>query len=535
MNEDYLETQEDIGTNFNIYIFSILSTNPSSINLKISTILNIKLVRTITLFLCSTIILFGFFILIIKMISEYLLNPTNEIIQELENNKINFNSQKCCLFNHDKISTPNKEMSELKSIFNLMKNMFIIKQAFEIENYLENNNLEFLNLVQDIQNKNVKEICTSFLGFYHFKHNSFILAESEFRSTLLYIKNIENKLISGNNKEYEDKIKDEIKRSSTVSYINEYSKFEGIDEALFHIINLKIFKQRFIYLYGMIKFKLGNEINLNNLAPGTSKIKIKKEKDKKMKYFKESIKYFNKCKNINVSLGINQIKIIYSLIMISKCYMQLNEYNNSIININEALSLFFEFSKSFKDYHSKNYNPKLMLFIEINIFQYILFTMQRICYIFNKPFACNWINLKIFETSPFIISNVHYYSGLFLQNYLDKNKLKINRLDYKFLSKEYDKAKKFYSKIFTRMNIKKIKIFSGKRKQINENYIDDSSNYSISIKSKIENKTDKSMPSSNFKKDVLTGKLGTLYTKNKNLNKIITLCLSEKTLENING
>ena len=63
-------------------------------------------------------------------------------------------------------------------------------------------------------------------------------------------------------------------------------------------------------------------------------------------------------------IGINQIKIIYSLIMISKYYIQLNDYPNSINNINEALSLFFEFSKSFKDYHSKNYNPKIMLFIE---------------------------------------------------------------------------------------------------------------------------------------------------------------------------
>ncbi len=34
----------------------------------------------------------------------------------------------------------------------------------------------------------------------------------------------------------------------------------------------------------MKKYKLGSEINLNNLAPVTSKTKIKKEKDKKTKY-----------------------------------------------------------------------------------------------------------------------------------------------------------------------------------------------------------------------------------------------------------
>ena len=534
LNEDYLEMDEDIGTNFNMYIFSILSSNPASNNSKIGTILGLKLIRTIILFFFSTIILVSFFLLIINLISQNFLNPTNEIIRELKTNSNNFNCQKCCSFNDDQISTPNKEMSELKNIFNMMKKSFIIKQAFEKENYLEKNNLEFYNLVQDIQNKNVKEICNSFLGFYHFKHNSYSLAENELRSTLLFIKDIENKLISGQSKEYEDKIKDEIKRSSTVSYINEYTNFEGIDEILSRIINIKIFKQRFLYLYGMTKFKLGSEINPNNLTPGTNKNKIKKEKEKKMNYFKESIKYFNTCKNINVSLGINQIKIIYSLIMISKCYIQLNDYKNAIININEALSLFFEFSKSFKDYHSKNYNPKFMLFIENNIFQYIAFTIQRICYTFNKPFASNWINLKIFETSPFIISNVHYYCGIFLQNNLEKYKLKINKLDHKFLLKEYDKAKKYFSKVIPRINIKNIN--SRKKRLESEQYITDSASYSTSIRNKTESKTDKSMFSSTFKREMATGKISSLYySKNKNVNKIITLCLSEKVLKNVNG
>jgi hypothetical protein len=160
--------------------------------------------------------------------------------------------------------------------------------------------------------------------------------------------------------------------------------------------------------------------------------------------------------------------------------------------------------------------------------------MQRICNSFNKPYASNWINLKIFETSPFIISNVHYYSGIYLQNFLEKNKLKMNKIDYKFLSKENDKAKKYFSKIVTRMNIKNIN--SRKIRLVGDQYINDSANYSTSIKNKAESKTEKSIFSSNFKREVATGKISSLYyTKNKNLSKIITLCLSEKVLKNING
>ena len=536
VNEEYLETVDEVEANLDIFIFSILSTNPTSNIEKIFTILNIKLVRTITLFFFLTTIIISFFLLLISVISEYFLNTTNEIINELKTTNINFNSQKCYVLNEDKISFYNKEMSELKSLYTLMINALIIKQAFEKENYLEKNNLEFYNLVQNIERKNVKEICNAFLGFYHFKHDSFSLAESEFRSTLLFIKDSENRIITGKNKEYEEKIKDEIKRFCTVSYINEYTKFEGVDEILYIIINLKIFKQRFSFLYGMTKFKLGSEINTNNLSPGTNKNKIQKEKEKKNNYFKDAIKYFTKCKNINSLLGINQIKIIYSLIMISKCYIQLNEYKYAINNINEALSLYFEFSKSFKEYHYKNYNPKVMLFIETNIFQYILYTIDRICYTFNKPFASNWIGLKIFETSPFIISNVHYYSGIFIQNYLE-SKVKWNKSDIiksNILSKEYDKIKKYICKIIPRMNIKNIN--NKKKKILNENYITDTASFSTSIKNKTESKTEKSLFSSTYKREMATGKISSsFYNKNRNLNKIITLCLSEKVLKNVNG
>ena len=110
----------------------------------------------------------------------------------------------------------------------------------------------------------------------------------------------------------------------------------------------------------MTKFQLGIEMSIgnipnnligqNNSMPGISnKNKNKKNKEKQMNYFKDAIKYFQECKNINSSLGINQIKIIYSLIMISKCYIQLNDYKNSIININKALSYYFKFYKTFKE------------------------------------------------------------------------------------------------------------------------------------------------------------------------------------------
>ena len=177
----------------------------------------------------------------------------------------------------------------------------------------------------------------------------------------------------------------------------------------------------------MTKYKLANEMNNEN------KMGNKRKKEKVNEFLNEAIKYFNECKNINVSFGINQIKIIYSLIMKSKCYLFLKDYKNSIFNINEALNLFFNFSKIFNDYHSKNYNPKVMLFVETNIFQYILFNIVNICETFHKPCASNWITFNIFNTSPFLLSNVHYPAGNILLNFFDKNKNNMKKYDKTFL------------------------------------------------------------------------------------------------------
>ena len=435
LNDDYIEINKILSKNIDIYIYSIVATNPKINKEKIMKIINIKIERVVLLFTFLTFIILCFYLLLISLVSQHSLKSINEIILELKKAEINSGGGKNYILEEDKITAPNAEMQDLKMIYETMRKILIIKQAFEKEYYLDRHNLEFYNLVRDIKKKDIKEICTSFLGFYHFKNDSYSLAENEFRSTLYFIQEKENKIISGKNNEYDDKIKDAIKRSSTESYINEYSIFEKIDENMLAIIKIKILKQRFIYLYAMTKFKLGHEMNSNSntssLIPGgtlgitANKNKLKKDKDKKINYFKEAINLFTECKNINILLGINQINVIYSLIMISKCYIQLNDYKNSVTNINEALSLFFELSKSFKEYHAKNYNPKIMLFIENNIFHYILFTMERICYSFNRPYACNWIILKIFETSPFLIGNVHYNSGMFIQLFLERNKIKI--------------------------------------------------------------------------------------------------------------
>ena len=214
--------------------------------------------------------------------------------------------------------------------------------------------------------------------------------------------------------------------------------------------------------------------------------------------------------------------------MISKCYIHLNDYKNSIIDIENALSLYYEFSGNFRSNHSKKYNPKVMLFIETNIFQNILFTYSIICKTFKKAIASNYIILRIFETSPFILSNIHFNAGTDLLNFFEKNKSKLNILDKNFykntnLIMEYEKLRKLFAKNISRL------YFKNSNKITNNN--NSSKNQSI-----IEINIDKSKFSSNKKSDFVTSRMSSLYfnKNNRNMYKNITLCFSDIIYEKIN-
>ena len=181
---------------------------------------------------CSLIsfIIFCLYVLLISLMSQHSFNPIYDIQKQL--NKLEITMKNNFILEEDKAIAPNKEIAELKEIYELMRKIQIIKNAFEKENYLKKHNVEFYNLTNDIKKKDIKEICTSFLGFYHFKNESYSLAENEFHSTILCLQERENEILSGKNTEFDDKIKDAIKRSSSETYINEYSFFEKIDENL---------------------------------------------------------------------------------------------------------------------------------------------------------------------------------------------------------------------------------------------------------------------------------------------------------------
>ena len=529
INEDVVDTNVTREKLYELFTYSIAYTCPQKNANDFEILIKIKLIRTVSLYMFLMIIIFINYILFIKFVSNFSLYSINDLTKKINNIKINEKTRKITLLKNDNKYHENKEMMILNSIYKLINNSSIIEEIFENEALLKNHELNLDTLLDSIKNKNVKEICNSLFGIFHFNNNKFNLAESEIKLVINFLKQNEQKLKIEGKDEF-DKIKEAIKRTSMVPYLNEYSEFNNVDENMIDTIYLNIFKQRFIYLYAMIKYKLAIGINNEQRNNIFDDDKIKRKKEKRKKYLNEAIKYFQECKSINKLLGINQIKIIYSLIMISKCYLNLNDYKNSINNINAALNLYFDFSKIFKEYHSSTYNPKVMLFVETNIFQYILFTLSNICSTFRKPNATIWITFKIFNTSPFILNNVHYTGALILKNLLDKYKNKIKQLNKKnptqnrSLIIQLEKTQKnliktisrLYEKTLVDKNTNEINIKTGEdfmTKSINKTTLDKTSKLSSNLN---------------------TSKYKSIYfTKIKRLKKNITLCLNENILDKI--
>lgn len=205
-------------------------------------------------------------------------------------------------------------------------------------------------------------------------------------------------------------------------------------------------------------------------------------------------------------------------------------YKEAMNNLNEALILYLELQKTFKDEENVLFCPRVMLYIETIIFQTIMFNIVQAARISSKENACGWLILKIFETSPFIFPNMHLELSNIMQGCL-KNPDKNNR--------NKEKYKKIFSKVSARLMVRK-----SKSKKNNDSLLNDTkTNNNSSVAGSNPSSSIKGYPNhlrgSSRSIDYTTIKgLSTYVTHKKEIffkNKVIIFCLSEKVVPKING
>lgn len=338
----------------------------------------------------------------IRQSENFLLLENSEKIKYLEEEKKIFEK-----FLLDQTTAKNKEMLDLEKTFDTMKKIIFLKKIIT-NNNLQYHKKNFIKFLETIKDEEIREISTLMLAYSNFQESKYFSAMREIDSLILKITQKQFKLVESTDN-FDAQIKDMITRFSEIAYVNEYSNFNGLNEAILPIIKAKQLSQKLFYLLAICKYRhiVGSRGNL-----------LKKPNNKENNNFplEEAMDYFKKVRSINHSIGMNLIKEIYSLIMLAKCNIYHHDCKAAKNILNEALLFYNEILKLFKDNYNKYFLPKIMLFTFNFIFQNLMLTIAQSLYENYRLCNAGYICYKIFETSPFLHKTIHKEASLLLCN-----------------------------------------------------------------------------------------------------------------------
>ena len=291
------------------------------------------------------------YFIFIKLFLEIKYNPINKILNIIKGGSFFEIKDKNEIITKKEeiiINPNNKEIFEINNLFvDLIKIILFKINLKEIEHNSNNiaslNNIDslikYMDIIKDINNNEINIMISFIISYIYFRKGLFKQSENKYYNLIkeinLYLNKISNKTdISNSN------FKDKLSRCSKVSYLNEYSFTNELNENILKIIKVKLLLQKIYYLYGLTIFTQQKmKTNNNNINKNNKFISQKR--------YEQAIKYFIESKKLSKLLGTNIIRQIYSLIMISKCYLEFQNYKESMININEALLLFSDLQKAF--------------------------------------------------------------------------------------------------------------------------------------------------------------------------------------------
>ena len=516
LDGNYIENPEVISDFGLFYSMTILDNNFNYFKWKLNKIILIIMIKLFAFFLISSICLYFLYFSFIQIFLKIEYNPVNQIINIIKKSSFFQIKDKNEIFQKKQeiiINANNKEIYEIKNFLNYLLKIMMLKIHLKENDKITNNNStnsntickidkidmlnQFIDIIKDIDNKEANIILLFKIAHIYFKKGMFKSSENICNNLIKEI-NLYQKTMSNKKDIIDSNLKDKLSRCSKISYLNEYSLTNELSQNILKIIKIKFLFQKIYYLYGL------NLFNHQKIKTNSNK-KYNKENSKKR--YEEAIKYFIESKSISKVLGTNIISQIFSLIMISRCYLELKNYKEAMININEALFLFSDLQKAFKDKHY--FNTKIMMFTENYIFQIIILTMSQTTFSFKKyPQSC-WILMKMLETSPFAFNNIHFQACSLLYNSLTKIE---NYYNLPF--RQIDKYKKRINKMYSRISIRLFNNIVNMNKGSSSNTIN----------------IDKEKYTNN-----LTLSISSLYHLSNYIHKNISLCISEKIIKILNG
>jgi hypothetical protein len=151
--------------------------------------------------------------------------------------------------------------------------------------------------------------------------------------------------------------------------------------------------------------KKKNDMKNNRIG---KKERLKRCQEEHSALLEHAVGYLQKALSINNTMNFNQIKSIFTLILISKCYYYMDEQLEAANHLKEALLKFSDLNKYFFEKNIwEQIDPRVMFVTNGIIMEQILFWLARVNEKIGKRQLSSWIYNKLMEISYFRTNDIH--------------------------------------------------------------------------------------------------------------------------------
>ena len=189
-------------------------------------------------------------------------------------------------------------------------------------------------------------------------------------------------------------------------------------------------------------YKRKQDLKEKNI-PKAERLKMRQDDQRLLE---EAIVDLNYSLSINTTMNLNQIKSIFTLILIAKCNFYNEKYTEASNDLKKALLKFSDLNKYFFEKNLwEQIDPRVMLIINGIIIEQILFNLGRVCEKLKKKQLAGWIFNKMMEISYFRSNEIYRKACNKLKKFFEIEKENLEFSNCKNLLEKISRRLKKYS------------------------------------------------------------------------------------------
>lgn len=336
--------------------------------------------------------------------SEYKVDHNFDLIREKDEN--DYNSEQNVEYCYRNIETKN-----LEEMLIFLKKITLMKSTSVAIDYKERAKIydKFLNFLEDLPNKSYLRQCNMIIAYSKYKENEY--SQCYQALTKVYNEIIKEELaMIRNNEKIEHNLFNlgVVISDMKVPYLNEHLDLNIFQEdpEQNNFFRLRVQKQQVLYFWGIIKY-------LENCS-------LKNTKAKEV-VINDGILLLKDSLAINTKLQINQVKSIFTMILLGKMYYEIEDITESSTIIKEALIKFSDINRFFISKElDKVLDARIMLLLNSLIQEQIFVMISKLCMKNFKSRLSLWVSNKIMDSCLFISTEVRKEINETIDDYIFK-------------------------------------------------------------------------------------------------------------------